>query len=202
MPTPNNSPYIKLRLFNQSIALLLSRNVLWLLLALSLSILCLIVLSINTGSYQLSTLQVFNILFNQRSDLTSDNIVWLFRFPRTLCAALVGAMMALSGAALQNVTRNSLADPSLIGISQGAALAVVSSMMLFPDLDQSWRSMLAFCGSILVALLILVLSHSNKSSKPIRFILLGIGISAFLSAITTAFLTYGEIYRASAALAW
>jgi len=202
MPTPNNNPYIKLRLFNQSIALLLSRNVLWLLLALSLSILCLIVLSINTGSYQLSTLQVFNILFNQRSDLTSDNIVWLFRFPRTLCAALVGAMMALSGAALQNVTRNSLADPSLIGISQGAALAVVSSMMLFPDLGQSWRSMLAFCGSILVALLILVLSHSNKSSKPIRFILLGIGISAFLSAITTAFLTYGEIYRASAALAW
>ncbi|EPJ55407.1 MAG: hypothetical protein OFPI_03850 [Osedax symbiont Rs2] len=202
IPTPKNSPYIKLRLFNQSIALLLSKNVLWTLLVLSLSILCLIVLSINIGSYQLSTFQVFDILLNQPEDVASDNIIWLFRFPRTLCAALVGAMMALSGAALQNVTRNTLADPSLVGISQGAALMVVSSMILFPDLDQSWRSLLAFSGSILVALLILVLSHSNKSSKPVRFILLGIGISAFLSAITTAFLTYGDIYRASAALAW
>ena len=202
MSTQKYSPYIKLRLFNQSIALLLSKKVLWLLLALSLSILCLIILSINTGSYQLSSLQVFNILFNQHKDVSSDNIIWLFRFPRTLCAALVGAMMALSGAALQNVTRNALADPSLVGISQGAALAVVCSMILFPELDQSWRSLLAFSGSILVALLILVLSHSNKSTKPMRFILLGIGLSAFLSAITTALLTYGEIYRASAALAW
>ncbi|MGR3436473.1 MAG: iron chelate uptake ABC transporter family permease subunit [Shimia sp.] len=53
-------------------------------------------------------------------------MVWGFRFPRTLVAFMIGAFLALSGAALQCVTRNPLTDPSLIGIRQGAALVVVS----------------------------------------------------------------------------
>ena len=77
--------------------------------------------------------------------------MWEFRFPRTLAAALVGAMMALSGAALQNATRNGLADPSLVGVSQGAALAVVTLTVIFPEVSSTWRPWAAFAGAILVA---------------------------------------------------
>ncbi len=198
----NQKRYLILRQFNERMALRLSKKALIILATLVFLTISTVILSLNTGSYYLTTSEVIAILFAGSNDVANDNVVWLFRFPRTLVAILVGMMMALSGAALQNLTRNGLADPSLVGISQGAALAVVASIFIFPELDQSWRSLLAFAGSIVVAIAILLLSYEGNTNKPIRFILLGIGISAFLSAITTAFLTYGEIYNASAALAW
>ena len=100
--------------------------------------------SLFTGSYLLSAEQVVSILFTQQATGAGDDVIWLFRFPRTLAAILVGMMMALSGAVLQNITRNSLADPSLVGISQGAALAVVIAIVVFPEFDQSYRSCIGF----------------------------------------------------------
>jgi len=158
--------------------------------------------SLATGSYGLALGEVWETLRGATISRTIDNVVWQFRFPRTLCAALVGAMMALSGGTLQNVTRNGLADPSLIGVSQGAALAVVTLTVLFADLDAGLRPWIAFAGSILVALAIRALSQTRQGGSTIRFILMGIGLSAFISSLTSILLTYGEIDRAMAALAW
>jgi iron complex transport system permease protein len=158
--------------------------------------------SLATGSYGVALNEVWETLRGVTISRAIDNVVWEFRFPRTICAALVGAMMALSGGVLQNATRNSLADPSLVGISQGAALAVVTLTVLFPDLNTGLRPWIAFFGSILVAIAIRALSHTSQGGSTIRFILMGIGLSAFISSLTSILLTYGEIDRAMAALAW
>lgn len=190
------------RAFNQRLTLRLPFRALLVLVALLLATLGLIGLSLTQGSYDMSFGEVWATLRGQTVTAQMDIVVWQFRFPRTLVSALVGAMLALSGASLQNVTRNGLADPALVGISQGAGLAVVAMTVLWPDLVSDWRSWVAFAGSLLVAALIQSLSWTARGHNSIRFILLGIGIAAFISAITSALMTYGQIDRAMSALAW
>ncbi len=158
--------------------------------------------SLATGSYGVALGEVIETLRGMSISRAIDNVVWEFRFPRTLAAALVGAMMALSGAALQNTTRNGVADPSLVGVSQGAALAVVSLTVAFPDVSGAVRPWAAFAGAVLVAIAVQGLSHTRQGGSAIRFILMGIGLSTFISSITSALMTYGNIDRAMSALAW
>lgn len=197
-----SNTHFTLRLLNESIALKLPKLALIIILLICIMIIFMIGWSLNIGSFTLSFQSVYDTLNGTETDKAANNVVWLFRFPRTLAAVLVGIMMALSGAALQNVTRNGLADPSLIGISQGAALAVVASIIVFPEIDINLRPWLALAGSLIVAAIIQWLSFDDKASNSLKLILFGIGVSAFLSSITTAMLTYGDIYNASSALAW
>lgn len=175
------------------------------LLAVALLLLALLVVSalnLATGSYGVALGELMETLRGITISRAIDNVVWEFRFPRILTSALVGAMMALSGAALQNATRNGLADPSLVGVSQGAALAVVTLTVMLPDQSGALRPWVAFFGAILVALAVQGLSRTRQGGNTIRFILVGIGLSAFISSITSTMMTYGEIDRAMAALAW
>lgn len=162
----------------------------------------LIVLSLSLGSYPLSFEQLSQALFGSASSESVDTIVWSFRFPRVLAAMLVGAMLALSGAALQSATRNPLADPSLVGISQGAGVAVVLATVLWPEGVEAWRAWLALLGALVIAGVIQWLSGSRQGKGSIRFILMGIGVAAFINAITSALMTYGKIDQAMSALAW
>ena len=168
---------------------------------LSALLLAISLLSLATGTYGVTLDALIETLRGISVSHAIDNVVWEFRFPRILAAALVGAMMALSGAALQNVTRNGLADPSLVGVSQGAALAVVALTVAVPE-AAAFRPWVAFAGAILVALLIQALTHTRQGNSSIRFILMGIGIAAFISSVTSALMTYGELDRAMAALTW
>jgi len=190
------------RTSNQGIALRLSTPAFVISFLLALLLVVIIFFSITTGSYDLSPNQAWQALIGNAENQTHQDLIWLFRLPRVCAAMLVGCMMALSGAALQNITRNHLADPSLLGISQGAALAVVASIIIFPLMTASWRAVLALLGAISVTVIIQLLTKNSATNKSIRFILFGIGISAFLSSLTTALLTYGDIYRVSEALAW
>ena len=125
-----------------------------------------------------------------------------FRLPRALAAVLVGALLALSGAMLQNVTRNVLADPSLVGVSQGAGLAVVTLIVVFPDVPLAWRPVAALGGALAVAALIQRIAMRRAGGATMRFILTGIGVAACIAAATSAMLTYGRIEQAQAALGW
>ena len=187
------------RLFNEQISVKLHPAGL-LALALATAVLLLTaVISLLSGSFELSPTEVWAALQNPEADARHHLVVWEFRLPRILVAALSGALFALSGAMLQNLTRNALADPSLIGISQGAALAVVAMIVLFPETDSQWRELAAFSGSLAVAAMIRVVSGEGHSLK---FILMGIGVAAFITALTSAMLTYGDIEEAMSALAW
>lgn len=194
--------HLVLRSPREKLALRLPIRAVIALAGLSLALLCVGAVSLATGSYGVALSDVWETLRGMSISRAIDNVVWEFRFPRTLAAALVGAMMALSGAVLQNVTRNSLADPSLVGVSQGAALAVVLLTVVFPEQTGALRPWAAFAGSILVAIAIRSLSHTRQGGSAIRFILMGIGLSAFISSITSALLTYGQLDRAMSALAW
>jgi len=202
MRAATHARHLVLRSPRERVALRLPLRAMLVLGLLLVALLAIVSVSLATGSYGVALGDVLDTLRGATVSRAIDNVVWEFRFPRTLAAILVGAMMAMSGAALQNATRNGLADPSLVGVSQGAALAVVTLTVVFPDVSGNLRPWAAFAGAILVAMAVQGLSRTKQGGSTIRFILMGIGLSAFISSITSAMMTYGDIDRAMAALAW
>lgn len=191
-----------LRAFNERIALRLPAPALVWLALIVMPLLAVIALSLTIGSQPVTLDEVWRTLMGEDISRTITNVVWEFRFPRALAAALVGAMFALSGAALQNVTRNGLADPSLVGVSQGAGLAVVALTVLWPGLIGDFRPWVAFAGSMTVAILIQALTYSSRGASSVRFILMGVGVAALISAGTSMLMTYGDIERVLSVLTW
>ncbi|MDN3809357.1 FecCD family ABC transporter permease [Klebsiella aerogenes] len=113
--------------------------------------------------------------------------IWLtIRLPRVLLALLVGAALALSGCVMQGLFRNPLADPGLLGISSGAALAVACWLVLplsVPALLALYMPMLAaFIGSLAVMAVIFILSRTGDGSLS-RLLLVGIAINALSGAL-------------------
>ncbi|WP_248304849.1 iron ABC transporter permease [Devosia sp. FKR38] len=191
-----------LRLFGERLALRLPVPALVWLTASLVLLGAVLAYSLTTGSQPTSLEEVWRTLTGETVSRAIDNVIWEFRFPRALAAALVGAMFALSGAALQNVTRNGLADPSLVGVSQGAGLAVVALTVLWPASLAELRPFVAFAGSMLVALLIQGLTWTARGASSVRFILMGVGVAALISAGTSVLMTYGEIEKVLSVLTW
>lgn len=114
--------------------------------------------------------------------------VWLnIRLPRVLLAVLVGIALALSGAAMQGLFRNPLADPGLLGVSSGAALGVGLSVVVPVALPAVialyWPMLAAFIGG--VAIMLLLFSLSISATSPLsRLLLAGIAINALCGAAT------------------
>ncbi len=179
----------------QRSALLLSATMLALLMVIAAA-------NMMSGSYPLTATKVWQTLVAVAPSDTATTVIWEFRLPRIIVAALVGALFGLSGAILQNIIQNPLADPSLVGVSQGAGLAVVAMIVVFPDFNQALRPAIAFAGALAVAALIQSLAMQRTGGATMRFILTGIGVAAFIAAITNAMLTYGDINQAQAALGW
>lgn len=130
---------------------------------------------------------------------TADQIIWNIRLPRAVTGALVGSNLALSGAILQAVMRNPLADPHIIGISSGAGITGILILILFPAYSYLMTPA-AFLGAIGAAAAIYFLAWKN-GIKPVRIILAGVAVSAFLSAgISSILIFYSD--RVHGALMW
>ena len=112
---------------------------------------------------------------------------------------MVGLNLSLSGAILQAVMRNPLADPHIIGISSGAGIAGITIMILFPALEYLITPV-AFIGAMLAAIAIYILAWKN-GIKPVRIILAGVAVSAFLSAGISGLLVFYSD-RVNGALMW
>lgn len=107
------------------------------------------------------------------------------RLPRVLTAAIAGAFLAVSGLILQKVIRNPLASPDIIGVSGGAALGAVIFISLYAGVvSLSLLPVVAILGAGIVAVAIYLLAW-NQGVTPLRFVLIGIGLSAALGALTT-----------------
>ena len=155
-------------------------------------------LSLTKGSSVITMEQIVQILLQPGTDPQSQ-IIWNIRMPRTIVGALVGINLSLSGAILQAIMRNPLADPHIIGISSGAGLAGVVIMILFPALEYLITPV-AFVGAMLAAICIYILAWKN-GIKPVRIILAGVAVSAFLSAgISGLMIFYSD--RVHGALMW
>jgi iron complex transport system permease protein len=124
-----------------------------------------------------------------------DSIVWELRMPRVLTAAAVGAGLALSGAVMQALTRNPLADPYLLGLSSGASLGAVTVLLLGAALI---LPLAAFLGALLALGATLALASSLGRITPSRTVLAGVAVSALASAITSLIIFWwvtGDSYR-------
>ncbi|NAO99522.1 iron chelate uptake ABC transporter family permease subunit [Halomonas sp. MG34] len=160
--------------------------------SLFLAILLTLIISLNLGVMQISPVDVWKTLTGNGTS-QSSLVLFDFRLPRMVIALLIGAGMAVSGAILQSVTQNELADPGIIGINAGAGFAVVLSIYLFQSgtITGSTASIFllpaaALIGSVVAATLIYAISWKNGVS-PIRLILVGIGINAAFSALIIVF---------------
>ncbi|MBO4400641.1 MAG: iron ABC transporter permease [Selenomonadaceae bacterium] len=119
---------------------------------------------------------------------TERQILENIRLPRTIVALLVGINLSLSGAILQAVMKNPLADPHIIGISSGAGLFGIAAMLIFNDTG-ALVTPAAFLGALLAAALIYLLAWKD-GIRPIRVILAGVAVSAFLGAGISALLIF------------
>lgn len=161
-----------------------------------------IALSLMSGDFALNLPQVWATLMGHPPTDMAQTVIWEFRFPRALVSVMAGALMGLSGAVLQAITRNPLADPSLVGVSQGASLAVVALVVAFPTAAPGLKPLVAFAGALIVAVLIQAIAVGRGGGATMRFILTGIGVASFIYALTSALLTYGQLERARDALGW
>ncbi len=168
------------------------------LLAFAVLALCGFVLSLMQGVADITPADVLRIL-RQPQAATADQIIWNLRLPRALTGSLVGANLALSGAILQAVMRNPLADPHIIGISSGAGLAGISVLILFPAYAYLMTPV-AFVGAMLAACVIYLLAWKD-GIKPVRIILAGVAVSAFLGAMISGVLIFYSD-RVHGALLW
>jgi iron complex transport system permease protein len=116
-------------------------------------------------------------------------IVRDIRLPRTLIGLGVGASLALTGALMQAVTRNPLADPGILGIEAGAALAVVLSIFLLGVGTVSGYVWFALAGAAVAAVVVYLLGSAGRGApRPVTLALAGAVLAAFLSSITSAVL--------------
>lgn len=114
-------------------------------------------------------------------------IIWQIRIPRVLLAATVGAGLAISGAAIQALVRNSIADPYILGVSSGATVGATSVILLgaFSFFGVYALSFAAFLGAMSTVVVVFFLARVNGRISVIRLLLAGIAVSLVLSAVSS-----------------
>ena len=165
--------------------------------------LILIILSLSNGAVPTSYFDSIKYLIGYFSDSSSadpikGNVISNIRMPRILLSLLVGSALAVSGASLQGVFKNPMADPGIIGVSSGAAAGAVitislgiagSSLLILP--------VFSFFGGLIAALIVFLLSRTSTNSSGTSFILSGLAVSAFLNSIISLVLVsskkFGEL---------
>ncbi|MFN0224321.1 FecCD family ABC transporter permease [Paenibacillus sp. KR2-11] len=148
---------------------------------------CAVLLSLNTGTMRIPPLSVLRTLFGFG---TPDESLVLFeyRLPRILVTALAGIGLGLSGAILQGVSRNALADPGILGLHAGAGFGLMIYISFFTAMKGPAALLIplfTFAGAVTAALLIVLLAHDRiRGLLPVRLILTGIAVAAGFGALT------------------
>ena len=157
------------------------------LVALTLAVVTL--MSLRIGSIGVSTADAVNALFNFTPESYEETVVRSLRLPRTVIGLGVGAALAVAGAAMQAVTRNPLAAPSILGVNSGAAFGVVSAVFfagLTHPLQFVW---FAFAGGIAASALVYAISSAGYGGvSPVKLVLAGVVVSALLGSWLTGLL--------------
>ena len=153
-----------------------------------------ILLGIIVGAVSISVLDTIKIIIGKMFSLSlydgekgTELIIWEIRFSRVILAFLVGASLALAGAAFQGLLRNTLADPYTIGVSSGASLGAVAVMFLQVPSTLLWgytQPIVAIvCGVLTLVIVLMITNITNGKTGNETIILAGIIISSFFSAI-------------------
>ncbi len=165
--------------------------------AMLLILIAAMMLSAVVGAYQLSLNDIFHVISYQLG-FTKDQpkpellaVFWNIRLPRILLGAMVGAALAIAGAALQGLFRNPLVESGLIGVSSGGALMVVIlivfsniiSLEIAPIFIQLLQPLVAFIGGLLLTIAAYKLSKVGSKADISLLILSGVAINALAGAL-------------------
>lgn len=143
-------------------------------------------ISVSYGAVDIKLSTVWQAIFNFDSTKTSHQVIEELRLPRAFGAALVGAFLAVSGAIMQGMTRNPLASPSIMGVTNGAAFTLVIMLAFFPGVSNLGLTFASFAGAgIAVVLVFLVGSYSTSGLTPVKLALAGVAIGTLLSSISS-----------------
>jgi len=153
------------------------------------------VLAIVLGAANISIHDVWLALTSKHSS-ESISIIREIRLPREMAAIFVGAALAISGAIMQGLTRNPLADPGLLGLTAGASAALAITMALMPSENYFIITIACFIGAAVGTIMVFGISSMKKGGfSPFRIVLAGAAVSAFLNAIAQGVGLYFKISK-------
>ncbi len=147
--------------------------------------------SLTNGVFDLTVKDVIHTLFRIQPTRAHDLVVFDFRLPRIVTAALVGLGLGIAGAVIQGITRNGLSDPGILGINAGAGVAIVIFMFFYQGKISGthWQSVFSMpffglVGGGGAALLIYLFSWKNGKLDSQRLLLTGIAVGSGLGAVS------------------
>lgn len=196
------APWFSFRLRRFPLSFRLDRRVPLVILLLLAGVLVTILVSMSYGEYPVAPMDVVRTVVGMETgDPNHAIVVRTLRLPRILIALLVGAALALAGAILQGITRNSLSDPGILGINTGAGVVAVWYFTQTMNPSMAVVPWLAFIGAVSTAFAIYVLAWCNGLS-PLRLILIGVGIAALGGAFISVWVLRSTIMDAQRAMIW
>lgn len=143
------------------------------------------IIAISYGAKQIPLRVIYDSIFHYE-DVLDMQLIRNVRIPRVICTAIVGGLLGVTGAMMQGVTRNPIAEPSIMGISQGAMLAVAIMNAMPGIFGLSSTMTAAFLGASMSGILVLIFSMQNVSTANIsKMLLAGTAISTFFISIAT-----------------
>ncbi|MET9511037.1 iron ABC transporter permease [Streptomyces flavidovirens] len=148
-----------------------------------------VLLSLAVGARSIAPTEVFDVLLHGGHSDAAE-VVRTMRVPRTLIGLMVGVALALAGTVLQGITRNPIADPGILGISQGASVGVVLAIAFAGIHSLSGYVWFAFAGAALASVAVYAIAASGRGgATPVKLALGGAAINALLASVTMAVLT-------------
>ncbi|GAA2222972.1 iron chelate uptake ABC transporter family permease subunit [Streptomyces amakusaensis] len=146
-------------------------------------------LSLGVGARPIAPSAVFDALLHGGSG-DDAQVVREMRFPRTVVAILVGAALAMAGTVMQGITRNPIADPGILGISQGASVGVVCAIAFAGVHTLAGYVWFGFAGAAIAAVAVYAIAANGRGgATPVKLALSGAAINALLVAVVTSILT-------------
>jgi len=169
-----------------------------------------VIVSAGSGAVRIAPAQVIAILAEHAGlhlDVAvspqQDAVLWNIRLPRIVMAGLVGAALALAGAVLQGVFRNPLADPSLVGVSSGAALGAVAAIVAgVAPIGLASLPVAAFVGGMLAMFGVYGFARHEGRTEVVTLILAGIAVNAIAGAITGLFIFVADDVQLRTIVFW
>ncbi|KGX88212.1 FecCD family ABC transporter permease [Pontibacillus litoralis] len=153
-----------------------------------------IMASISLGAADIDFKTVWNSIFHYNEDVTAHQVIQEVRLPRVLGAAVVGSCFAVSGAVMQGMTRNPLADSGLLGLNAGAGFVLALCFAFLPGLSYSFIILFSFLGATIGAGLVFgVGSLTRNGLTPMRLVLAGAAVSSLFIALSEGIAIYFNV---------
>ncbi len=157
-----------------------------------LVLLAAVVLSLCIGGQPSSVAEAWHAVFGP-TGTTMDVTIRELRWPRTLMAAVAGVCLGLAGTLVQGHTRNPIADPGLLGINQGAALAIVAAIAVAGQVPPLAQALLAFAGALLASIAVFLIgSAARHGATPVTLVLAGAAVTALCSGVVSGIVLLNE----------